>query len=213
MFKSQIKYIDWTIFIKPKSQLTEQFREIILFVKRKRKNTTAFIQLRKLTDLFSEAATKCTKKDICFCLNLSIKSFRLYVYVCSVPYYMEISGMALEHAHFQFSRIKPPTDRMERASERTNERTARQYTSHEPCGICVHPLANTKIMTIDRQQHGTHHRHTVASLYSYTRQCWTSFFGLILLFCYRFSPAQSNKHTHTLSSQKIVSTKGKSVVV
>lgn len=82
-----------------------------------------------------------------------------------VSHYMEISGMALEHAHFQFSRMNQPTDRAsERASEQTDRPTARQHTSHEPCE-CVHPLANTKIMTIERQQHYTHansqwHRYT-----------------------------------------------------
>lgn len=79
------------------------------------KNTTAFVQRLKLTDLFFEAAMKCTqKKDVCFCLNLSVKSFRIHTihrHRHRHAMHGNISGMALEHAHFQFSRINRTTDR------------------------------------------------------------------------------------------------------
>lgn len=90
-------------------------------------NTTAFVHRYKLTDFFwwSRHIEK-YKKDVCFSLNLSVKSFSHTQSWMSERERVE-NGMALEHAHFQFS---------QRA-------TARQHTSHEPCE-CVHPLANTQ---------------------------------------------------------------------
>lgn len=87
------------------------------------------------------------KKDICFSLNLSVKSFSHTQYNShTIQCVRWKSGMAVEtltlaqHAHFQFSQ----------KAERT---TARQHTSHEPCE-CVHPLANTRnIMTITSTVH------------------------------------------------------------
>lgn len=105
------------------------------------------------------------------------------------------SGMALEHAHFQFSRIN-----RDRPSQ-SKRATARQHTSHEPCES-VHPLANTKIMTIERQQDCGTLAHTASrSGIVVHRRSYVFYF--ILLSAQFFPRMQQQQHSSSSSRQKL----------